>query len=264
MLCGSDHNISLITIGFILLGMSGVGDDFLKSTKYERGKLPGHRLDFSTKPATYKIYPSAERIELPVPDVNEGPGLWEVLRTRRSVRAYTQDPMSLDDLSQILWATQGLTASVGDLGLRTSPSAGALYPIETYLSVNRVETLQPGLYHYDVEKHALEKLREGDFSGDVKAGALDQQIAERAQVVFIWSAVFQRSKWKYLQRAYRYVFLDAAHIAQNLALAAQGLGLGSCQIGALYDDDLNRLLDLNPKDESVIYMSSVGKPRRSG
>ena len=242
--------------------MPGVGDEFLKSTKYERGKLPGHRLDFSTKPATYKTYPSAERVELPTPEVREGPGLWEVLRTRRSVRAYTQDPMSLEDLSQILWATQGLTASAGDHGLRTSPSAGALYPIETYLSVNRVENLQPGLYHYDVEKHALEKLKEGDFSAEVKAGALDQQIAERASVVFIWSAVFQRSKWKYLQRAYRYVFLDAAHIAQNLALAAQGLGLGSCQIGALYDDDLNKLLDFNPEEESVIHMSSVGRPRR--
>ncbi|MFW9982458.1 MAG: SagB/ThcOx family dehydrogenase, partial [Candidatus Thorarchaeota archaeon] len=110
--------------------------------------------------------------------------------------------------------------------------------------------------------HALEILKEGDFSSEVKAGALDQQIAERASVVFIWSAVFQRSKWKYLQRAYRYVFLDVAHIAQNLALAAQGLGLGSCQIGALYDDELNRLLGLKPDEESVIYLSSIGKPIR--
>ncbi|MFW9768824.1 MAG: SagB/ThcOx family dehydrogenase [Candidatus Thorarchaeota archaeon] len=242
--------------------MSGVGDDFLKSTKYERGKLPGHYLDYSTKPPTYKTYPSARRIELPAPDVTDGPGLWETMRTRRSIRAYTLDPICLEDLSQILWATQGLTARIGEYGLRTAPSAGALYPIETYLCANRVDSLETGLYHYNVEGHALELLKEGNFAKEVKDGALDQQVAERASVVFIWSAVLQRSKWKYLQRAYRYMFLDAAHIAQNLALAAQGLGLGSCQIGALYDDDLNRLLGLEPDEESVIYMSSVGKPRR--
>ncbi|MFW9794014.1 MAG: SagB/ThcOx family dehydrogenase [Candidatus Thorarchaeota archaeon] len=243
--------------------MTGVGDEFLKSTKYERGKLPRHYLDFSTKPPVYKTYHSVEKVTLPPPDVTGGPGLWDTLRTRRSIRAYTQDTMSIENLSQILWATQGLTSRVGEHGFRTAPSAGALYPIETYLCVNRVESLKPGLYHYNVEEHSLEVLKKGEFSSEVKAGALDQQIAERASVVFIWSAVFQRSKWKYLQRAYRYVFLDAAHIAQNLALASEGLGLGSCQIGALYDDELNRLIGLEPDLESVIYMGCVGKPQRN-
>jgi SagB-type dehydrogenase family enzyme len=224
------------------MSMSGVGDEFHSATKYERGKLPGHRLDWSTKPAVYKKYPQAQKIKIPSPEVQGGPGLWEVLRTRRSVRAYTQDTLSLENLSQILWATQGLTASIGDYKLRTAPSAGALYPVETYLLINRVDGLEPGLYHYDVETHQLDILKLGDFAREVKAGALDQQIVERASVVFIWSAIFQRSKWKYLQRAYRYIFLDAAHIAQNLALAAEGLGLGSCQIGALYDDYLNELM----------------------
>ena len=98
----------------------------------------------------------------------------------------------------------------------------------------------------------------------MRKGALDQQIAERASVVFIWSAIFQRSKWKYLQRAYRYIFLDAAHIAQNLALAVEGLGLGSCQIGAIYDDYLNELMGFDISEESVIYLSSIGKPSRTG
>ena len=243
--------------------MPGVGDEFHSSTKYERGKLPGHRLDWSTKPSVYKKYPDSQKIDLPPPVVQGGPGLWETIRTRRSIRAYTLEPMKLEELSQILWATQGITASIGEHRLRTVPSAGALYPIETYLLVNRVEGLEPGLYHFDVETYQLDLLKLGDFSKEVTAGALDQQIAERASVVFIWSAIFQRSKWKYLQRAYRYIFLDAAHIAQNLALAAQGLGLGSCQIGALYDDFLNELLDLNITEESVIYLSSVGKPSRS-
>ncbi|MFW9787187.1 MAG: SagB/ThcOx family dehydrogenase [Candidatus Thorarchaeota archaeon] len=244
--------------------MPGVGDEFHSATKYERGKLPGHRLDWSTKPSVYKKYPDATKIDLPPPVVQGGPGLWEVLRTRRSVRAYTQDAMSLGNLSQILWATQGITASIGNHRLRTAPSAGALYPIETYLLVNRVDGLEPGIYHFDVEAFQLDILRLGDFSREVKTGALDQQIAERASVVFIWSAIFQRSKWKYLQRAYRYIFLDAAHIAQNLALAAEGLSLGSCQIGALYDDYLNELLGLNDNEESVIYLSSIGRPSKLG
>ncbi|MFX1580504.1 MAG: SagB/ThcOx family dehydrogenase [Promethearchaeota archaeon] len=225
--------------------------------------MPSHRLDWSTKPSVYKKYPDAQKIDLPPPVVQGGPGLWETIRTRRSIRAYTPEPIKLEELSQILWAAQGITASIGEHRLRTAPSAGALYPIETYLLVNRVEGLKPGLYHFDVETYQLDILKFGDFSKEVTAGALDQKIAERASVVFFWSAIFQRSKWKYLQRAYRYIFLDAAHIAQNLALAAEGLGLGSCQIGALYDDFLNELLDLNIIEESVIYLSSVGKPRRT-
>ncbi len=250
-------------INDLWISMPGVGDEFHSATKYERGKLPAHRLDWSTKPPTYKKYPRAEKVSLPSPVEQGGPALWEVLQTRRSVRAYRRDPLTLEELSQLLWATQGITGSIGEYKLRTAPSAGALYPIETYLAINRVDGLKQGLYHYDVETHQLDLLRLGDFSREVKAGALDQQIAEHAAVVFIWSAIFQRSKWKYLQRAYRYIFLDVAHIAQNLALATEGLGIGSCQIGALYDDYLNDLLGLDIVKESVIYMSSVGKPIRT-
>ena len=239
-----------------------IGERFIRETKYHRGRLPSHRLDWATQPRPLKEYPSAKRYPLPAPETGNGPGLWEAVNRRRSIRAYTGDAMSVKELSQILWATQGITAEVGSYRLRAAPSAGALYPIETYLSVHRVEGLPAGLYHYAVNDHELELLKEGDFSREVRAGALDQQIAERAAVVFIWSAVFLRSAWKYLDRAYRYVFLDAGHIAQNLALAAAGLGLGSCQIGALYDDEMNRLLDLDGVNESVIYMSSVGRPRR--
>ena len=105
-------------------------------------------------------------------------------------------------------------------------------------------------------------MKEGDYSREVAKGALDQRMAGNAAVTFIWSAIIQRSRWKYLQRSYRYIFMDAGHIAQNLALAAEALGLGSCQIGALYDDELNALLDLDGIEESVIYMSSVAHTKR--
>jgi len=242
------------------------GDDFLRDTKYERGKLPEHTLDWGNMPPQYKIYDSAPRISLPEPSIYGGPPIWDIIKRRRSVRAYAADPMSLQDLSQILWAIQGVREVVSgpicDFKLRTAPSAGALYPIETYLNVNRVERLKKGIYHYVIDNHALDLINEGDYGNEIRAGALDQQIAKQAAVVFIWSAVVERSKWKYLQRAYRYIFLDAGHIAQNLALAAEALDYGSCQIGAIYDDELNELLGLDGVNETVIYLSSVARPRR--
>lgn len=240
------------------------GDDFLNNSKYTRGKLPPHRLDWMKKPPVFKEYLHTEYISLPPPLLEEGEGLWTALNRRRSVRAYTEDPISLQNLSQLLWASQGITGHAGDHQLRAAPSAGALYPIETYLSVNRVVGLAPGLYHYSPPHHRLDLIEEGNFAKRVRAGALDQQIAEKSAVNFLWSAIFERSKWKYLQRAYRYIFLDAGHLAQNLALAAAALRLGSCQIGAIYDDELNDLLGLDCINEGVIYMSTVGHPRKEG
>jgi SagB-type dehydrogenase family enzyme len=241
--------------------MTSPGDDFHRQTKYSRGNLPGHFLDWQKKPPTFKEYLDSEKISLPSPLMDEGRGIWTALRRRRSIRAYTDESLTMGELSQLLWATQGITGHAGDHLLRTAPSAGALYPIETYLYIDRVEGLEKGLYHYNVPHHQLDILRKGDFARDVRAGALDQQIAEQAAVVFLWSAIFQRSKWKYLQRAYRYIFLDAGHIAQNLAIGADALDLGSWQIGAIYDDELNNLLSLDSETESVIYLSTVGHPR---
>jgi SagB-type dehydrogenase family enzyme len=165
--------------------------------------------------------------------------------------------MTKSELSQLLWAAQGITNHESEF--RTAPSAGALYPVETYLMVNSVADVEPGVYHYAVDKHELDRLQAGDFRRSVAQAALDQEMAYRANVVFIWTAVFERSKWKYEQRAYRYVYLDAGHIAQNVALAAVALNLGSCQIGALYDDEVNALIGVDGVEEGVVYMTAVGK-----
>jgi SagB-type dehydrogenase family enzyme len=158
-----------------------------------------------------------------------------------------------------LWAAQGVTRRAHDIVFRTAPSAGALYPIETYVGAQRVEGLEPGIYHYNVPDHALEQLRLGDLRMQTARAALDQRMVLHADVVFFWTAVFERSKWKYKQRAYRYIYLDAGHIAQNVALAAEALGLGSCQIAALYDDEVNALLDVDGERESIVYMTLVGR-----
>jgi len=159
-----------------------------------------------------------------------------------------------------LWATQGITRRIHGHAFRTAPSAGALYPVETYLSLFNIENIEPGIYHYAVETHELERLQSGDFRRKTAQAALDQDMAFAANAVFIWTAVFPRSKWKYKQRAYRYVYLDAGHIAGNLTLAAVALGLGSCQIAALYDDEANALLGIEGEKESVLYMSVLGHP----
>ena len=183
------------------------------------------------------------------------------MKRRRSVREFREKPISITDLSQILWASQGITQKMQGIGLRTTPSAGALYPIETYLVINNVSELEAGIYHYTVEAHELEQIKKGDFRNPVARAALDQEVTYYAGVVFVWTAIFNRSKWKYEQRAYRYIYLDAGHIAQNAALSAVALGLGSCQIAALYDEEANGVLGVDGINESTIYMTAVGKER---
>jgi SagB-type dehydrogenase family enzyme len=176
------------------------------------------------------------------------------------VRDFLQRPITDHQLSQLLWAAQGITAEQFGYKFRTVPSAGALYPLETYIVVNDVERIPQGVYHYNVTEHCLEQLKEGDYRVTIARAALDQRIAYDANLVFVWTAVFPRCKWKYKQRAYRYVYLDAGHIAQTVALAAVAVGLGSCQIAALYDEEVNDLLGVDGVEESAIYLTVVGDP----
>ncbi len=239
----------------------GIGDRFQKETKYIRGELRGKSILWHPKPETYKRYPSSMRISLAPPEKEGGAPLWQVIKRRRSVREFKNVPLKSQHLSQILWASQGITMKYMGYELRATPSAGALYPVETYLGLNNVEGIEKGIYHYDVQNHALELIKSGDFGKALAKAALDQEMCKEASTVFIWTAIFSRSKWKYDERAYRYVYLDAGHIAQNVALASVALGLGSCQIAALYDDEVNALIEVDGKEESVLYMTVIGHPR---
>ena len=240
--------------------MEYIGDSFQQQTKYIRDKIPGKRLDWASQPPIYKDYPNSEKIELPAFDRPEADSLFAALSTRKSVRKFADKAISLETLSCLLWASTGISHEEQGYHFRTAPSAGALYPIETYLVANKVEQLEPGVYHYNVRQHALDVLKEGTFGKDIANAALDQTMCAQAPIVFIWSSVFERSKWKYDQRAYRYIYLDVGHIAENLALVAVTLGLGSCQIAALYDDEVNAIIGIDGEEESVLYMSVVGWP----
>jgi SagB-type dehydrogenase family enzyme len=225
--------------------------------------MGGHALDWDAIPKPYKHYESPlSIIQLPEPRAKGEPNLWKLLLKRRSRREYSAGrSIELEALSSLLWATQGLTARYGDVLFRTAPSAGGLFPIETYLSVRAVEGLEQGLYHFRPLTFDLEFLQKGDLSKELTGAALQQDLILDAQVTFIWSAVIARSRWKYRQRAYRYIYLDAGHIAQNLYLAAEALGLGACAIGAFYDDEANRIVSLDGTEETVIYMAAVGRPQ---
>jgi SagB-type dehydrogenase family enzyme len=240
----------------------GIGDKFQRETKYSRERFLGGKIDWATKPDACKNYPSAEVIKLPQKLSRKALDLIEALKIRRSVRSYSPEPLTLADLSFLLWASNGVQRKAGGFAFHTAPSAGALYPIETYLVANNVSELQKAVYHYDLERHALEKLKSEDFTKKIGQAALEQKTCTEASVVFVWTAIFERSKWKYAQRAYRYIYLDAGHIAQNLALAATSIGLGSCQIGAFFDDEINQIIGVDGADESTIYLSAVGHPKR--
>jgi SagB-type dehydrogenase family enzyme len=238
-----------------------IGEHFQTETKYLRNKSLGDNLDWINKPETYKSYPSNKTIQLSNQFQEATISLGEILQKRKSIRTFSTKPLSKVDLAYLLWASTGIQRIENSYEFRTYPSAGALYPIETYIAANNVEDLEKGLYHYNVKNHLLEELKHGNFGDTLAHAALDQEMCADAPVVFIWTAIFRRSKWKYSQRAYRYIYLDAGHIAQNLALAAESIKCGSCEAGAFFDDEINSIVGIDGTEESTILLSVVGYPQ---
>jgi SagB-type dehydrogenase family enzyme len=164
-------------------------------------------------------------------------------------------------LSSLLWSTQGITAKEREWYFRVAPSAGALYPIETYILARAIEGLEPGIYHFRPHLFDLEFIKAGSFATVLAEAALGQEMIREAQTTFIWAAIVARSTWKYRQRAYRYIYIDAGHIAQNLYLAGTAAGLGVCAVGAFFDDQVNDLIEVDGVEETGVYLACVGWPR---
>jgi SagB-type dehydrogenase family enzyme len=194
-------------------------------------------------------------LNLPEPRFSGEMSLEEALLKRRSIREYASDPLSLSQVSQLLWAAQGITA---EDGRRTAPSAGALYPLEIYLAVSNVENLLPGVYLYKPQGHKLTMIIEGDLSDDLSKAALGQSPVKNAAVNVIISAFYERTTVKYGDRGIRYVHLEVGHAAQNVCLQATALGLGVVTIGAFYDDQVKNLLKMDEK-ETPLYILSAGR-----
>jgi SagB-type dehydrogenase family enzyme len=189
---------------------------------------------------------------LPPPHLEGALSLEEALQARRSVRTFTDEPLTLEEIGQLLWAAQGITDA---RGYRTAPSAGALYPLEVYA------VTPEGVFHYDPAQHALLTVIAGDARDALSAAALGQQPVLEAPFILVITAVYERTEAKYgADRGPRYVHLEAGHAGQNVLLQAVALGLGAVPIGAFHDDEVQQVLAL-PSDHLPLYLIPIGHPR---
>ncbi len=202
--------------------------------------------------------PQQASVSLPEPTLVGEVTVEEALAGRRSVRDYTGDPLSLRTLGQLAWAAQGV--SDAGSGFRTAPSAGATFPIEVDLVVHGADGLQDGVYRYDSRDHALSMRIEGDVRADLHRAALGQVWVRDAPLVIVVSGVLARTEGRYGERAERYVHMEAGHVAQNIYLQAQALGLGTVAVGAFDDDAVASVLRLGD-GERPLYLLPVGRPR---
>ena len=196
-----------------------------------------------------------EEIKLTQPNLKGKLSLEEVLSKRRSIRDYKNEEISFEDFSQLLWSLQGITDRLN--GLRTAPSAGALYPLEIYAVVGNVKGLKAGVYKYFPFSHSIKKVLDGDKRKDLANSALGQESIIEGAVSFVITAVYSRTTKKYSQRGERYVIMEVGHAAQNLLLQATALDLGAVPIGAFYDNKVKSVLKLN--EEEPLYIIPVGK-----
>jgi SagB-type dehydrogenase family enzyme len=196
-----------------------------------------------------------ERIKLPEPGHDSLTSIEQALLKRRSVRDYKDEPLTLTEVSQLLWAAQGIT---DPRDFRTSPSAGALYPLEVYVVVGNVDDLSDGIYKYKPHEHELERIKEGDKRTELCIAALGQSSIKDGAIVMVFSAVYERTTQKYGERGIRYVHIEVGHAAQNVYLQAVSLNLGTVVVGAFQDDAVKMIINM-PDEEYPLYIMPVGR-----
>ena len=199
----------------------------------------------------------APKLELSLPG-GDGAGLWDVLRRRRSRRDYSGGGLSLEELGALAWAAQGVTGGARNAVQRAAPSAGGLHPLDLYAVLPGPEPAA-GIWRYEPDGHRLRPALAGPALGELAKVALGQPFVARSAATFVLTAHPERSAWRYEQRAWRYLYLDAGHVGENLLLAAEALGLGACAIGAFHDSAANELLGVDGTNELVVYMVAVGR-----
>ncbi|WP_340820077.1 SagB/ThcOx family dehydrogenase [Methanolobus sp. WCC4] len=243
--------------------MKNTGKEFMERTQYRYLDMSDQSMGYP-QPELEKGVEDSDRIrDLPLPKSIEveDMDLRQAIENRTSIRNYSSEPLSIEELSYLLWCTQGVKEVVRDVvTFRTVPSAGARHALETYILVNNVEELEKGLYRFLPVEHKLVEVDMGkDIADRVKHGCLDQAFVKSSAVTFIWTAVPYRMAWRYGQRGYRYLHLDAGHTCQNLYLSAVSVGCGVCAIAAFLDEEINPVLGIDGENEFVIYVATVGK-----
>ncbi|MCX7880052.1 MAG: SagB/ThcOx family dehydrogenase [Ignavibacteria bacterium] len=196
-----------------------------------------------------------ETLGLPQPRYDSKTSVERALLERRSIRDYQDKPIKLSDLSQLLWAAQGITDQSSNF--RTAPSAGALYPLEIYVVIANVEGVATGVYKYNPYRHEIVKIKDGDIRAELSAEALWQTWIRKSSIIIIFTAVYERTTKKYGNRGIRYVHMEVGHSAQNVYLQAVSLGLGTAVIGAFNDAEVQKVVGME-KDEQPLYIMPVG------
>ena len=194
-------------------------------------------------------------MKLPEPKRKGKLSVEETIVTRRSIREFSDRPLTLQELSQILWSAQGVTSRWGG---RAAPSAGALFPIDTFAVVGDVESLEAGVYKYNVKEHALEKTFSGDVRKELAEASLKQDFISIAPASVVLAAVYERITVKYGRGGHRYTDIEIGHIGQNIYLQAEALNLGTVAVGAFHDADLARLLRAERQQWAPLYLIAIG------
>ena len=210
----------------------------------------------NTAPAPTPSPTQANIITLPEPRYDSDVSIEQSLLKRRSTRSYTGEPVTLQELSQLLWAAQGITDS--GRGFRTAPSAGALYPLEVYVVAGDVQNLVSVIYKYEPDEHELARLIDGDKRSELADVALAQPCVKEGALAIVFTAVYERTTVKYGERGIRFVHIEVGHAAQNVCLQAVAMGLGIVPVGAFHDEPVARLLNL-PDNEQPLYIIPVGR-----
>lgn len=206
-----------------------------------------------------KVYPTAKRIPLKKRS-NLNSNLGEDILNRKSERKFKDKPLTFQSLSDLLSYSGGISHVQGKFQFRTYPSGGALYPLEIYLLVNKVKSLEQGVYHFNVRSNCLEQLKVNNVKNEAtKLGIRDQGFFDSAVTIMV-SAVFKRTTYKYGDRGYRFVLMEVGHLLQNISLVATALGIGSCEIGGYQDDEDNQFLNIDGVNEAIVGEMILGYP----
>lgn len=241
----------------------GIGKEFLEKTKYKYLSESLQRQGVPIPPLELPYDPTAELISLPDPETMPAypMDLRKAIDQRCTLRRYQESSLTQDELSFLLWTTQGVKSVTNrPVTFRMVPSAGARHAFETYLVINKVEGIEPGLYRYISLKHALLPIEvNSTVSERIAEACLQQNQISNSAVSFIWVVVTERMYWRYGERGFRYLHLDAGHVCQNLYLAAEAIDSGVCAIAAFDDDLLNHELNLDGENLWAIYVGALGK-----
>lgn len=240
--------------------MNDIGKIFMEQTKYKHLEMSDQQRGVVQPPMERAYDLDKPVFKLPSPEGFGTIPLMDAINNRRSTRKYALHALTMHELSYLLWCTQGVQKVMGtSASLRTVPSAGARHAFETFLLINNTEGLNQGLYRFLAFEHKILELETGDSIRDkIVAGCLGQGFAGTGGATFMWVADAKRMHWRYGERGYRYLHLDAGHICQNLYLAAEAIDCGVCAIAAFDDDAMNEALGLDGEEQFVVYIAALG------